>query len=639
MKTNKTNLKPLPNDEVGDSRNSGSTISLCMIVKNEEKFLPMCLDSVRDYVDEIIIVDTGSADRTVEIAKSYNAKVYHHAWENSFSKARNYSLKYATSEWILILDADEEIDKIYAPRLKEVLNDDRTNVILLPVFSKSYKGKSLGVGNSERIFRNHLGFRYEGIVHNILQCSGPFKKSNIKVHHYGYNLDERQMVKKFQRTSTLLQNQIREKPEDPISHHYLASSYLDRDMNDACIQEALEAARLFDLQQGKAQIRFLNYYIVSVAFLREQDTQNAEKFALKAIDLFPDYLDAYCLLSSVYFLRREYKRCLEVTHKYLYLLRSIEENPSQIPAIPLNTIHHDRLAYTRLAIIYFEQEREVDGLNALRKAKQCAENRWEPYLLIGKHFIEQNSLKMAEKFLKYGLYNCNHNRDLLYCIADMYEKSGSPDKALLYLKEILAYHSSEILAQYRIGLIFVKEGQSKEAINSFKAVLDKDSHHVGALFNLARSYERVKDHDKAKKTYNTILTILPENPETLVKLGTLYLRESDYVKARECFIRTIQLNKYLIESYIAMSKISLALRDLEKCVFYCEKSSQELGLAVNVTIKSTYDLSKLFLTIGANLLIRERDDLAKLSYDLAVKLDTLSSHQDCDRQRVKFAVG
>jgi Glycosyltransferases involved in cell wall biogenesis len=147
-----------------------------MIVKNEERFLPLCLDSVKDYVDEMIIVDTGSSDGTVEIAKSYNAKVYHHPWENSFSKARNYSLKYATSEWILILDADEEIDKIDAPRLKEVLKDDRTNVILLPVFSKSYKGKNLGVGNSERIFRNHLDFRYEGIVHNILKCSVRLKK-------------------------------------------------------------------------------------------------------------------------------------------------------------------------------------------------------------------------------------------------------------------------------------------------------------------------------------------------------------------------------------------------------------------------------------------------------------------------------
>ena len=112
-----------------------------MIVKDEDQFLFMCLDSVKDYVDEIIIVDTGSTDKTVEIAHSYNAKVYHHPWENSFSKARNYSLKYATCDWILILDADEEIDKEDAHRLKEVIKDPvgsetahRADLIFIPVY-------------------------------------------------------------------------------------------------------------------------------------------------------------------------------------------------------------------------------------------------------------------------------------------------------------------------------------------------------------------------------------------------------------------------------------------------------------------------------------------------------------------------
>ena len=95
------------NSETGTSKNQGpkskinASISLCMIVKNEEENLPRCLDSVRDVVDEIVIVDTGSTDRTVEIAESYGAKVFYHPWEGSFSKARNYSLKYATCDWIL----------------------------------------------------------------------------------------------------------------------------------------------------------------------------------------------------------------------------------------------------------------------------------------------------------------------------------------------------------------------------------------------------------------------------------------------------------------------------------------------------------------------------------------------------------
>ena len=94
---------------VAAERQKEPTISLCMIVKNEEAFLEQCLKSIKDYVDEIIIVDTGSTDRTVEIAERFTDKIYFHAWENSFSKARNQSLAYATGDWIFIMDADEEM--------------------------------------------------------------------------------------------------------------------------------------------------------------------------------------------------------------------------------------------------------------------------------------------------------------------------------------------------------------------------------------------------------------------------------------------------------------------------------------------------------------------------------------------------
>ncbi|MEE9260777.1 MAG: glycosyltransferase family 2 protein, partial [Candidatus Scalindua sediminis] len=164
------------------------TISLCMIVKNEEKFLPTCLESIKDYVDEIIIVDTGSTDSTVEIARRYNAKIYHHAWENSFSKARNHSLKYATCDWILWLDADEEVDKKDAYKLKKVIKDPvecetapRANAIYLQMLDKSVEGQSDSIMNSRKIFRNHLGFHFEGIVHNYLKCSGPTKMADIRV--------------------------------------------------------------------------------------------------------------------------------------------------------------------------------------------------------------------------------------------------------------------------------------------------------------------------------------------------------------------------------------------------------------------------------------------------------------------------
>jgi glycosyltransferase involved in cell wall biosynthesis/uncharacterized protein HemY len=602
-------------------KNTNPTLSLCMIVKNEEKFLPTCLESVKDHVDEIIMVDTGSTDRTVEIAERYNAKVYHHPWENSFSKARNYSIKYATCDWIIWLDADEEVDKEDGHKLKEVIKDNDVDVIYIPVFNRPVGGKNLSVSNLEKIFRNHIGIYFEGIVHNYLKYSGPSKNVNIRQYHYGYHDGEELMEKKFKRTSTLLKEQIRNDPGNPVPHHYLAISYLDRKMHEECIQEALEAIRLFELQNSNLQLRLLAYHTASVAFYRRQDLTNAEIYALKAIDFHHDYLDAHCILSSIYFLRKEYDKCAEATVKYLKSLKSIESDPSKALVIPYSTLQHAWLAHTRMAINHFEQDKDKEGLQSLKNAINCANNVWEPYIAIGKHFLKHNNLKMAERFLMDGLKNDSKNKEIQYYLADAYEKSGASDKALVRYRKILKDYADETLAQYRLGLLLVKHNEFDEANSLFKSVIRKDTKHTGVLFNLAVSYEMVGDIAQAKNTYNNLLKIKPEYPEVFVRLGTLYLNECNYIKAEECFLNTIKLDKYLLEAHLAMSKVYIALDVPESCVMSCDELLRCLDLPRNITIDSVSDLSKLYVNIGETLKARQKELLANVSFEIATLLN------------------
>src|SRR5207249_480278 len=93
-------------------------LSLCMIVRDEEPRLPSCLESIAPYVDEIVVVDTGSTDRTREVARDWGARVYEMPWPDSFAAARNQSLELARGSWILRMDADDEITPAHGAHLK-----------------------------------------------------------------------------------------------------------------------------------------------------------------------------------------------------------------------------------------------------------------------------------------------------------------------------------------------------------------------------------------------------------------------------------------------------------------------------------------------------------------------------------------
>ncbi|MBS1258714.1 MAG: Cell division coordinator CpoB [Candidatus Scalindua arabica] len=613
--------------------NTNPTLSLCMIVKNEEKFLPMCLESVSDYVDEIIIVDTGSTDKTVEIAERYGAKVYHHPWENSFSKARNYSLKYATCDWIMWLDADEEVDREDAHKLREVIKDDDVNVICLPLFSRFNNDKNLAVANSGKIFRNNLGFHFEGIVHNALKFSGPTKNVNIRIDHYGYNQDEEQMERKFIRTSTLLKEQIKNDPEDPKPHHYLSTAYLERKKYDESIKSALRAIELYEKHDKTSPLLSFTYYNASTAYHFKNDLKNAEKYSIKAIELNPEYLDPYDMLSIIYFTQRDYDKFSHYTQRFFELLGEIEKDPSIVMAIPYNTLNNSWLAHSRMAITHFEQNNEKKGLQSLKNAVNCADNVWKPFLAIGKHFAEHNNFKMAERFLSDGIKKYPENKDIQYYLADAYEKSGAPDKALALFKKILQNHADEIPAQYRLGLLLAKNNQHDEAISSFKSVISKEPQHTEALFNLAVSYEMAGNIAQAKDTYNNLLRINPEYPEVLIRLGALYLNEPDYIKAEECFLNTIKLDKYLLEAHLALSRIYLTLNDPESCVMSCDELLKCLALPRDITINSISDLGKLYINIGEALKAQQKELLANMSLEIASLIDPVVTDKKYSPQR------
>ena len=145
-------------------------LSICMMVRDEEKNLGRCLDAVKSLVDrddvELIIVDTGSKDSTVDIAREYTDKVYFHPWNNNFAAMRNVTVSYARGEYILIMDADEVLTdpaSLYKYISDESLKDYNTFTVKVKNFDSS---GGYTVITQERVFKNDGSFGYEGSVHN-----------------------------------------------------------------------------------------------------------------------------------------------------------------------------------------------------------------------------------------------------------------------------------------------------------------------------------------------------------------------------------------------------------------------------------------------------------------------------------------
>jgi glycosyltransferase involved in cell wall biosynthesis len=190
-------------------RQQEATISVCMIVKNEEKLLPRCLKSIQNLTDEIILVDTGSEDRTVEIAERFGCKIYNYPWRGDFSSARNESLKYAAK--------DEELPAGEIDKIKYFVRQPSINIISMSVFNKSLEtGEISSFLPSIRLFRRKLGFKYEGIVHNrlVILPGSAVARCNIRLNHYGYDLSRDELEKKLARSRVLLEKQIRDNPDD-----------------------------------------------------------------------------------------------------------------------------------------------------------------------------------------------------------------------------------------------------------------------------------------------------------------------------------------------------------------------------------------------------------------------------------------
>ena len=195
-------------------------LSVSMIVKNEEGCLAQCLESVKD-ADEIVIVDTGSEDKTIEIARKYTARIYDdYKWNDDFAEARNHALAKATGDWILTIDADEVLEEGGIGRIRNAIAETENDGVGLRC---EYAGSG-EIWWTPRVYRRHPDIQWKGAVHNFITCKQNYIKSDIKITVFR----SKTHAKDPDRALRILKKEVTKNPRGTRNIYYLAKEYMQR---------------------------------------------------------------------------------------------------------------------------------------------------------------------------------------------------------------------------------------------------------------------------------------------------------------------------------------------------------------------------------------------------------------------------
>lgn len=299
-------------------------ISACIIAKNEAENITRCITSLKGAVDEIIVVDTGSTDNTIALAKDLGAFVYTMEWQEDFSKARNYSLDKAKEEWALIIDCDEELDNGSVDLLRD-LSTSKDFEGFGVIVSNVIGGQEAYAVQSLRFIRNKKEYRFHEPIHEqvgdvIVSAKGPYAvlSSKVKFIHYGYEVNPEMERLKTERNLGIL-NSVPQESRDSLYYLHLGNEYVR-------MEDYKEAKRMYLKSKSLATIQTPHYtqlcHKLIDVLVKLKDFKSGLMYSNVMLKDFPDFkallfLNAICNIEN-----KNYPKALEA------LLRFKETPPS-----------------------------------------------------------------------------------------------------------------------------------------------------------------------------------------------------------------------------------------------------------------------------------------------------------------------
>ena len=481
-----------------------------MIVKNEEKTIAKCLSSVKKYMDEIVVIDTGSTDKTKEIAKNFGARIYDFVWVNDFSAARNFAKTKATKQWILQLDADEYMDEGSIKLLIHSLRNIKDDGIVLPIHNLNDEGKVGIIHQNIRVFKNIGSLFYEGRIHEHLKHKHrdmTLKAVSGHIMHTGYQDRIVEEKSKRERNLELLLEEVKEHPQDAYRLNNLATNYILR-------------------KDFKQTIRYAND-----AFEYATDDGQRSRALLLEVES--------------YWMQNEYKKALHI----------LLEKESQLSVLKSDVL------FTKAKLYYLNQEYEKAEKYCIQRIKQADSGNIvkhkteDAYLLLAHTQIKLRDILSALKTFETLMDQNKMDLKLAQEYVSFISKWMSEEEILLQLD---AYYSDQWMKWALCMLIRHSSGSHK-----YKPQGQLDMELVDELFlNGIKQYKtnivQTLSQSKNSEAAAMVVFLLLENPDPVFEDQL----ESDLLK---CIRNQQKLEtEFDKEEYFALLKILIQHREYEK---------------------------------------------------------------------------
>ena len=522
-------------------------LSLCMIVRDNERTLEAALSSIRPWVDEMVVVDTGSHDRTREIARALGARVFDCPWCDDFSAARNESLRHARGEWLFWMDSDDTIDQENGRKLRELADGTHTQDVLgyvMQVHCPAYGSEAAGdltVVDHVKMFRNHPLLRFEFRIHEqvlpaIRRLGGQVAWTDVSVVHSGADHTAEGLERKYERDLRILHLEFQDRPDHPFVLFNLGMTHSEKGEHDRAatyLRRCLVVAQPDESHVRKAYALLMNNLV------RLRQYEEARAVCQAGRQLYPKDPE---LLFREGLLAQELGELQHAEKAYRAVLAGGEDRhfSSVDPGVAGVKARHN------LAILYGDMGRmdlaELQWREALRDqpgygptvralgdvlvregklaaAEIFAEHicqsddlRIEGCLLKARVAEASGDLAAARHELEAAVHENADSKEALDALGRFLFEHGETSEAAAALRKLAQLRRDDGAVWHNLGMLYGRDGMLKEAIEALERSVNLRPDSIPTYVQLAQAQDAIGNPEAALNTWRHVRRLEPDNP-------------------------------------------------------------------------------------------------------------------------------